>query len=420
MLRSIIQRSPATLGALRFNASRSFTAAVDTTGDGPAFGLNEMQMQLQETARRFTADKIIPVAAHHDQTGEYPWEVIKGLHSIGLLNPHIGEKYGGMGLGCLDASLITEELAYGCTGIQTAAEANNLAQAPLIIVDNESINNKYLTRMVEEPLMCAYCVTEPGAGSDVAGIKTNAVKEGDKWRINGNKMWITNGGVANWYYVLARTDPDAKTGKAFSAFVVDANTPGIEPGRKEINMGQRASDTRGISFSDVLVPEENMLGRPGDGFKVTMGAFDLTRPLVGAGAVGLARRCLDEATKYSLQRKTMGKPIAAHQGVAFLLAEMAMGVETSRLAVRRAAWEFDQGRRNTYYASVAKAMASDVANKAATDAVQVFGGYGFNTEYPVEKLMRDAKIFQIYEGTSQIQRLIISRHVIDTIAGQNS
>merc|ERR1711879_914251 len=192
-----------------------------------------------------------------------------------------------------------KELAYGCTGIQIAAEANNLAQAPLILVDNEEINKNFLGRMIEEPLMCAYAVTEPGAGSDVAGIKTTAVKEGDMWKINGNKMWITNGGVANWYYVLARTDPDAKAGKAFSSFVVDANTLGIEPGRKEINMGQRASDTRGISFTDVLVPESNMLGRPGDGFKITMGAFDLTRPLVGAGAVGLARRCLDEATKYS-------------------------------------------------------------------------------------------------------------------------
>lgn len=422
MLRSAVSRTSTLIGGRAFPAiaARTFTAAPDTSGDGPCFGLNETQLSLQETARKFTANSIIPNAAHYDQTGEYPWEIIKELHSIGLLNPHIKEKYGGMELGCLDASLITEELAYGCTGIQTAAEANNLAQAPLILVDNEEINKNFLGRMIEEPLMCAYAVTEPGAGSDVAGIKTTAVKEGDMWKINGNKMWITNGGVANWYYVLARTDPDAKAGKAFSSFVVDANTLGIEPGRKEINMGQRASDTRGIAFTDVLVPESNMLGRPGDGFKITMGAFDLTRPLVGAGAVGLARRCLDEATKYSLQRKTMGMPIAAHQGVAFLLAEMAMGVETARLAVRRAAWEFDQGRKNTYYASIAKAMASDVANRAATEAVQVFGGYGFNTEYPVEKLMRDAKIFQIYEGTSQIQRLIISRHVIDTIASQNS
>jgi len=227
-------------------------------------------------------------------------------------------------------------------------------------------------------------------------------------------MWITNGGVANWYFVLARTNPDPKApaSKAFTGFIVERDTPGITPGRKEINMGQRASDTRGITFEDVRVPKENVLLGEGAGFKIAMGAFDRTRPPVASGAVGLAQRALDEATKFSLERKTFGVPIAQHQAVAFLLADMAIGVETARLAWWKAAWEVDHGIKNTLSASVAKSLASDVANKNASDAVQVFGGCGFNTEYPVEKLMRDAKIYQIYEGTSQIQRLIISREIL--------
>lgn len=261
--------------------------------------------------------------------------------------------------------------------------------------------------------MAAYCVTEPGAGSDVAGIKTKAVKKGDEYVINGQKMWITNGGVANWYFLLARTDPDAPPGKGFTGFIVDRDSPGVTVGRKEWNMGQRASDTRGITFEDVVVPKENVLGSEGVGFKIAMGAFDKTRPPVAASAVGLARRAMEEALRYSLERKTMGKFIAQHQAVNFMLADMAIGIETSRLAVQRSAWEVDQGRRNTYFASIAKCLAGDVANKCATDAVQIFGGNGFNSEYPVEKLMRDAKIFQIYEGTAQIQRMIIGRELID-------
>eukprot|EP00126_Sphaerothecum_destruens_P006753 Sdes_comp19513_c0_seq3m11069 len=267
--------------------------------------------------------------------------------------------------------------------------------------------------MIEEPIMAAYCVTEPVAGSDVAGIKTTAVKKGDSYVLNGSKMWITNGGVANWYFVLAKTDSQAKASSAFTGFIVDADSPGITRGRKEWNMGQRASDTRGITFEDVVVPSENVLGTVGKGFQIAMGAFDITRPVVASGAVGLARRALDEASKYALERKTMGKPIASHQAVSFMLADMAIGIESSRLCVYRAGKEIDLGKRNTYYASIAKALAADVANKCASDAVQIFGGNGFNSEYPVEKLMRDAKIFQIYEGTAQIQRMIIARELFD-------
>ncbi|NWU15181.1 ACADM protein, partial [Cephalopterus ornatus] len=271
-----------------------------------------------------------------------------------------------------------------------------LQQMPVIIAGNEQQQKKYLGRMTEEPLMCAYCVTEPGAGSDVAGIKTRAERKGDEYVISGQKMWITNGGKANWYFLLARTDPDprAPASKAFTGFIVEADSAGIQIGRKELNMGQCCSDTRGIVFEDVRVPKENVLIGEGAGFKIAMGAFDKTRPPM-TGAVGLAKRALDEATRYALERKTFGKPIVEHQAVAFLLAEMAMKVELARLAYQRAAWEVDAGRHNTFYASIAKAFAGDVANQVATDAVQIFGGNGFNTEYPVEKLMRDAKIYQV-------------------------
>jgi len=245
----------------------------------------------------------------------------------------------------------------------------------------------------------------------VNGAKTRAEKKGDEYVINGQKMWITGAGVANWFFVMARTHPDPKApaGKAFTGFIVEAGTPGMIVGRKEINMGQRCSDTRGITFEDCRVPKENLLGEEGIGFKLAMGAFDKTRPPVAAGAVGLAQRALDEATKYALQRKTFGTEIINHQAIAHMIAEMAINIEASRLVMYRAAWEIDQGRRNTYYASIAKAIAGETAVKSALDAVQIFGGNGFNTEYPVEKLMRDSKIFQIYEGTTQIQKLVIAR-----------
>uniref|UniRef100_A0AAA9SG93 Medium-chain specific acyl-CoA dehydrogenase, mitochondrial n=3 Tax=Bos TaxID=9903 RepID=A0AAA9SG93_BOVIN len=358
------------------------TALQREPGSGFSFEFTEQQKEFQATARKFAREEIIPLAAEYDKTGEYPVPLIKRAWELGLMNTHIPESCGGLGLGTFDSCLISEELAYGCTGVQTAIEANSLGQMPVIIAGNDQQQKKYLGRMTEEPLMCAYCVTEPVAGSDVAGIKTKAEKKGDEYIINGQKMWITNGGKANWYFLLARSDPDPKApaSKAFTGFIVEADTPGVQIGRKELNMGQRCSDTRGIVFEDVRVPKENVLIGEGAGFKIAMGAFDKTRP--------------------------------PHQGISFLLAEMAMKVELARLSYQRAAWEVDSGRRNTYYASIAKAYAGDIANQLASDAVQIFGGNGFNTEYPVEKLMRDAKIYQIYEGTAQIQRLIIAREHI--------
>ncbi|XP_045458365.1 probable medium-chain specific acyl-CoA dehydrogenase, mitochondrial isoform X2 [Melitaea cinxia] len=389
---------------------------------GICFELNDEQKALQELARKFTREEIVPVAAHYDKTGEYPWPIVKKAWEVGLMNGHIPEHCGGLDMGIFDGCLVAEELAFGCTGIMTAMEASGLGQTPVIIAGNKEQQKKYLGRLIEEPIVAAYCVTEPGAGSDVAGIKTRAEKKGDEWILNGQKMWITNGGVANWYFVLARTNPDPKcpASKAFTGFIVEREWAGVTPGRKEINMGQRASDTRGITFEDVRIPKENVLIGEGAGFKIAMGAFDKTRPPVAAGATGLAQRALYEATKYSLERKTFGVPIASHQAVSFMLADMAIGVETARLAWQKSAWMVDHGQKNTVMASVAKCYASEIANKAASDAVQVFGGNGFNSEYPVEKLMRDAKIYQIYEGTSQIQRLIISRELITSAKQSNA
>jgi len=388
---------------------------------GLNFIVTETQQEYLDLAEKFCKEEIIPAAPHYDKTGEYPWDVIKKAHEVGLMNLHISEEYGGTGMGTLDGCLITEKLAYGCTGIMTALEANGLGAMPVIIAGNHEQKKKYLGRLIDEPVMCAYGVTEPNAGSDVAGIKTRAEKKGDEWVLNGQKMWITNGGVANFYFVLARTNPDPKcpASKAFTGFIVDRDTPGVIPGRKEINMGQRASDTRGITFEDVVIPKENVLIGEGAGFKVAMGAFDKTRPPVAAGAVGIAQRALDEATKYATERKTFGTPIINHQAVNFMLADMAIGVESSRLCYMKSAWMADNGERNTYYASIAKCLAGDVANKAATDAVQIFGGNGFNTDYPVEKLMRDAKIYQIYEGTAQIQRIIIGRELLGLAKERN-
>lgn len=396
------------------SAEAAATAAAKASPAGYCFELSEEQREYQNLARKFAREEVLPKAAHHDRTGEFPWDIVKKAFDVGLMNLGIPVQYGGPDLKVFESCLVIEELAHACSGICLALTGTELGQTPVIMAGNEEQKKKYLGRLMEEPLLAAYCVTEPGAGSDVAGITMRAEKKGDQWVLNGQKMWITNGGVANWYFVLARSNPDPKcpASKAFTAFIVERDSPGLTPGRKEWNMGQRASDTRGVTFEDVLVPQENVLMKEGDGFKVAMATFDRTRAPVAAGATGVAQRCLDEATRYSLERKTFGSPICTHQAVQFLLADMAIGVETSRLAWMRAAFECDQGRRNSYYASIAKALASDVANRCATDAVQIFGGNGFNSEYPVEKLMRDAKIYQIYEGTSQIQRLIIGRELL--------
>ena len=375
------------------------------------FELSEEQQQLQKLARDFAANEIRPVAGHHDETGEWPLEILKKAWELGLMNTKIPVDFGGMELSVLDTAILEEEIGWGCTGIATAITANTLAQVPVVVAGSEEQKRKWLAPMMEAPLMCSYAVTEPGAGSDVAGGKTLAVKKGDKYILNGQKMWITGAGHADWFFVLAKTDADAGH-RGMTGFIVPADAPGVTIGKKENNMGQRASDTRGITFEDVEVPEENRLGDEGKGFLIAMKAFDFTRPLVASTCVGLARAAMEHAISYAQERNAFGRSIGDFQGISFMIADMASDIEAARLFVCLYAFEMDQGRRNTLYAAYAKRFAADTCMRVATDAVQVFGGNGFNKEYPVEKLMRDAKIMQIYEGTSQIQRVIIGRELL--------
>ena len=377
-----------------------------------SFQLSDDQQALRDLAHQFAKDHIRPAAAHHDATGEFPWEVLRKAHEAGLLNTHIPEECGGANLSALDGILLAEEIAWGCTGIGTAMEANGLAQQPVIIGANDALKKKYLAPMTEQLSMCAYAVTEPGAGSDVQGMRTTAVRQGDKYILNGSKMWITNAGVADWYFVVALTDPAKKARGGMSAFIVERSWAGVNPGPKEQNLGQRASDTRGITFDNVEIPAENLVGKEGDGWLLAMAAFDYTRAGVAAASVGLARAAMEYAIQYAGERQTFGVPIAQHQAIQFMIAEMAMNIDAGRLLCWQAAQLKDAGLRNTMQSSMAKAFCADMAMKVATDAVQIYGGYGYSREYPVEKLMRDAKIFQIYEGTSQIQRMIIGRELL--------
>ncbi|PJZ77695.1 acyl-CoA dehydrogenase family protein [Leptospira neocaledonica] len=376
------------------------------------FALSDDQKALRGLARDFAKNEIRPKAEHHDKTGEYPLQILKKAWEIGLMNIHIPEKYNGAGMTELDDSIIGEELFWGCSAMATAILANNLALAPVLIGASDEVLKKWVQPMTEQFQLCAYAVTEPGAGSDVAGIRTTARKVGDEYIINGSKMWITNAGYADWFFVLTKTD-SAAGHKGITGFIVSSKTPGVIVGKKELNMGQRCSDTRGITFEEVKVHKSQMIGKEGDGFKIAMGAFDHTRPGVATGAVGVARAAMEHALEYAKTRTAFGKPIIENQAISFMIAEMARDIEAGRLLCHQAAWLIDNGFRNTYQASIAKAFCADACMRITTDAVQVLGGYGFNSEYPVEKLMRDAKIFQIYEGTSQIQRLIISRYLTE-------
>jgi len=373
--------------------------------------LTDEQRALQELAREFARKEIEPVAAHHDRTGEFAMDVYRKAWELGLMNTHIPEAYGGLGLGSFENCLIAEELAAGCSGIYASMEVNTLAEAPVVLAGTDEQKKRFLTPLTEELRFASYAVTEPDAGSDVASITTRAVRDGEDYVLNGHKMWITGAGHASWFFVLAYTDPEARI-KGMTGFLVPADLPGIRVGKKEINMGQRASDTRAVDFEDVRVPAANRLGAEGEGWLIAMKAFDRTRPPVAAGAVGVARRAMEHAVQYAQERQAFGVPIARHQAVAFMLADMAKDIAAARLLVWQAAIKIDAGERNTMEAAMAKCFAADTAMRVTTDAVQVLGGYGYNSEYPVEKLMRDAKVFQIYEGTSQIQRIIIARELL--------
>jgi acyl-CoA dehydrogenase len=354
-----------------------------------------------------------PKAAECDTSSIHPGEVIAKAHALGLMNLHVPEAFGGPGLGCLDGALIAEELNWGCSGMGTSIGGNNLGAQPVILAGSEEQKRRWLVPLVEEPLLCAFALTEPGAGSDVAALQTTAVRRGDEYVLNGSKMFVTNAGHAAWTIVFAKTDR-AVGHRGISAFLVPMDADGVVVEAHLDKMGQRASDTSAIALSDVVLPEANRLGGEGEGFAIAMRTLDVTRTAAAAAAVGVARAAYEHAVEYAKQRETFGVPIGAHQAVSFMVADMATKIEAARLLVWQAAWAVDQGagRKATLYLSMAKRFAADTAMEVTTDAVQIFGGYGYMKEYPVEKLMRDAKIFQIYEGTSQIQRLVIGKEVL--------
>lgn len=379
-----------------------------------SFGLSDEHKEIQQLARDFARKEIAPVAEHYDQTHEYPWPVVKKAQELGFTVMSIPEQYGGLGLTMFEECLVTEELAWGCSGISTAIGVNGLGMLPIMIAGSEEQKNEYGERMADGGL-AAYCVTEPEAGSDVAGIQTTAIKNGDHYVLNGGKTFITGATNANFYTVLAYTNPETRGTKnrytGMSFFIVERDWEGVSVGQPFNKMGQHASDTAEVVFDNVKVPATHLLGEEGKGFLYAMKVFDHSRPSVAAGAVGVARRALEEAIKYAKERNSMGQPIWQHQAIGHMIADMAMNVEAARNLVWKAAWSVDSGSTNTTAAAFAKAFAADMAMKVTTDAVQVFGGYGYMAEYPVEKLMRDIKIYQIYEGTSQIQRNIIVREL---------
>lgn len=372
------------------------------------FEPTDEQKALMEMASRFTRERIIPVAAECDREARFPKDVFEAGWELGLVNPTVPPEYGGAGLGELDNALIAEQLAYGCTGIQTSMLANTLALTPILLAGNEEQKKKYLGMLTANPLFASYCTTEPTGGSDVAGLRTRFTQHGDDYVLNGEKSWITNASFASFYVVFATSNPDSRH-KGIAAFIVDRDTPGLVVGKHEDKLGQRASDTAAVHFEDVKVPKANLLAPEGQGFKLAMETFNQTRPDIGAMATGLMQRCLDESVAYAKERKAFGQAIIEHQMVQAMLADMAIGVEATRLLYQKAAWNLDTGVRDPIVSSYAKAFGADRAMQTALDAVQVFGGNGYVRDYPVEKLMRDAKVLQIYEGTSQIQRIVIAR-----------
>jgi acyl-CoA dehydrogenase len=374
------------------------------------FRLSEEQMMIRDMAREFCDEEVTPNAEEWDKNGTYPKEAISKAHELGLLNVTIPEKYGGAGMSTVDEMIICEELSRGDPGFGTAAYHTMLASFPILTGGTEEQKSEYLGRTASGKL-AAYCVTEPDAGSDVQSLKTEAVRDGDEYVINGSKAWISGAGYADWFFVLTYTDKEAGYG-GLSGFIIDADSPGIELGKKEENMGQRCSDTRGVNFTNVRVPASNLIGGvENGGWMNAMKAFDHSRPAVAAAAVGNARGAMEEAWTYAKERRTFGKPISKHQSISFILADMATKIEAARLLTLSAADALDSGEKATLKSAHAKRFAADMCMEVTTDAVQVLGGYGYSEEYPVARRMRGAKIYQIFEGTSQIQRMIISREL---------
>jgi alkylation response protein AidB-like acyl-CoA dehydrogenase len=374
--------------------------------------LTEEQKMIKDLAAQVAREKIAPIAAELDESGEFPWEIVKTLAKADLYRVFIPTEYEGMGGGIVEMCLVVEELSKACGGISLCYAASGLGTIPIILFGTEEQKKKYLPRLAAGEILAAFALTEPNAGSDAAGVKTTAKKDGDSYVLNGTKQWITNGGEASIYTVIALTDPTRGV-RGSSAILVEKGTPGFEFGKKENKMGIRASATRELVFQDCKVPASNLLAKEGMGFLVAMKTLDQSRPGVASQAVGIAQGALDKAVEYSRERVQFGKPISSFQGIQFMLADMATQVEAARALTYQAARSIDAGDKDVAkLASMAKVFASDTAMKVTVDAVQVFGGYGYMKEYPVEKMMRDAKITQIYEGTNQIQREVIALNLI--------
>lgn len=380
------------------------------------YGLTEEQVMIRDLCRQIAEDKIKPVRAKYDETGEFPWDMLKIFAEADLFGLSIEEQYGGMSGGVMDTVIAVEELSKGCAGIALCLFATSLGSTPIVLFGSEEQKKKYLPRIAAGESLAAFGLTEANAGSDAGGITTTAVRDGDEYVINGTKQWITNGGEAEIYTVITMTNK-AKGARGASAFIVEKGTPGFDFGKKENKMGIRASVTRELIFQDCRVPKENLLSKEGMGFIVAMKTLDMTRPGVAAQAVGIAAAALEEAVNYSRERRQFGKPICSFQGLQFMLADMAVQVEAARLMTYQAARYIDSGAKDiSRISAMSKVLASDAAMSVTTDAVQIYGGYGFMKEYPVEKMMRDAKITQIYEGTNQIQREVIALSLIKEAA----
>jgi acyl-CoA dehydrogenase len=375
------------------------------------FALTEQQEEMRRVAREFAQHEIAPVAMEYDKTGEFPWETYRKAYDIGLVNSTVPAEYGGGGLSALECCLIIEELGAACAGITTSIMVNDLGLTPILVGGSEEQKRAFLMPFCSSFHLAAFCLTEPGAGSDVAAMSTTAKRDGDAYVLNGTKTFITNGSVATLYTVFATYDRSLRHG-GIAGFVVPADAPGISRGKKFDKMGQRASDTAEVVFEEVRVPRAQLLGREDEGFKIAMVTLDRTRPMIAAMSVGLARAAMEAAIQYAKDRQTFGVPIGHHQAVQLLLADMAKDIEAARLLTWQCAWLIDRGQRATKESSFAKCFATDVAMRVTTDAVQIFGGYGYMRDLPLEKYMRDAKLMQIYEGTNQIQRIVIARHLL--------
>jgi len=376
------------------------------------FSLNNKQQEIIEKYRNFVEKWVVPNRMKYDESCEFPWEIVKEAYKAGLMNGSIPVEFGGNGYNILDGTLASEELGAGCIGIGICIDANTLALTPLLLTGKEEQQKKFFGLLKEKQGVAAYCLTEPEAGSDVAGIKSSAILKGDKYILNGHKRFITNGEVASFHTVFALTNPE-RGARSLTTFFVPTDLPGIEIGPKLKKMGQNASVQNEIKYHDVEVPVENMLGSEGRGFIIAMRTFDRTRTGVAALSLGAARSAYEISKEWAKNRIQFGKPIAANQAIAFMLADMATDIETARMLTWRAAWAYDNDQKDlSKLSAMSKLYASDIAMRVTTNAVQVMGGDGYSKDYPVEKMMRDVKLCQIYEGTNQVQRLVISKQIL--------